>query len=215
MVKNRKKTQKKYPSNHSLSHEHGSERSEQVGERVSAAERACEASRAVQANEWAVRVNEQKDERVTQYFILYFWRFWTMVWWYNTRRADFYVAFTTQTLPLTCPCRFFHFPILISAPLFFRNLSLFLILFHFLSLSFYFLLFISFILFPIIAILFFSFQSSSLFFFLFFILSISSQSQSFHILPFEFLRPWNRTKRQKNQWHTPNNVNCYIIFNVF
>ena len=51
MVGNGKKTQTKYPSNHSLSHVRGSERSERVSERVSAAEGASEASSPEQANE--------------------------------------------------------------------------------------------------------------------------------------------------------------------
>ena len=47
-----------------LSHELGSER---ANERMSAAERASEASSAEPANERAVRANEATDERVAQY----------------------------------------------------------------------------------------------------------------------------------------------------
>ena len=40
---------------------------EPASERMSAAERASEASSAEQANEWAVRANERADERMAQY----------------------------------------------------------------------------------------------------------------------------------------------------
>ena len=50
MVENGKNTQNKYPSNHALSHERGSERSEQASKCMSAVECANEASRAEQAN---------------------------------------------------------------------------------------------------------------------------------------------------------------------
>ena len=40
---------------------------------MSAAERASEASRALQAKEWAVRANKRTDERVAQYFSHFFW----------------------------------------------------------------------------------------------------------------------------------------------
>ena len=50
-----------------------SEVSERASEQVSAAEGASEASSPEQANEWAVRVNEQTDERVAQYYSLYSW----------------------------------------------------------------------------------------------------------------------------------------------
>ena len=76
MGNNRKKLQNKYPSNHPLSHERGSEQSERASEQVSAEERASEASRAEQANEWAVRANKRTDERVAQYFRLGFWLIW-------------------------------------------------------------------------------------------------------------------------------------------
>ena len=45
---------------------------------MSAAEGASEASSPEQANEWAVRANDRTDERVAQYFSLYFWLFWTI-----------------------------------------------------------------------------------------------------------------------------------------
>ena len=65
------KTRSFWDIKNSLSHERGSEQSEQVSERVSAAEGTSEANRAEQANEWAVQVNEpaneQTDERVAQY----------------------------------------------------------------------------------------------------------------------------------------------------
>ena len=48
---NEKKTQNKYPSNQSLSHERGNEYSERASERVSAAEGASEASSPEQENE--------------------------------------------------------------------------------------------------------------------------------------------------------------------
>ena len=48
----------------------------QTGKWMSAAERA---SSAKQANEWAVRVNEQMDERVAQYLCPNSWLFWTIV----------------------------------------------------------------------------------------------------------------------------------------
>ena len=51
MGQNRKKTQNKWPSNQSLSHERKSERSERASEQVSAAEGASEASSLKQANE--------------------------------------------------------------------------------------------------------------------------------------------------------------------
>ena len=44
-----------------------SEASERPSERMSTAERAIEASSAEQANEWAVRVNEWTEERMTKY----------------------------------------------------------------------------------------------------------------------------------------------------
>ena len=53
--------------------------SEQASGKMSAAERMSEASRAEQANEWAVRGNEQTDERVAQYLRLDSWLFWTIV----------------------------------------------------------------------------------------------------------------------------------------
>ena len=51
----------------------------EVSERVSAAERASEASRAEWTNEWAVWENEQTDERVAQYSDLYSWLLWPTV----------------------------------------------------------------------------------------------------------------------------------------
>ena len=51
----------------------------EVSERVSAAERASEASSAEQANEWAVQANKRMDKRVAQYFSLYLWFFWPKV----------------------------------------------------------------------------------------------------------------------------------------
>ena len=46
-----------------------------VRKRMSAAERASEASSVEQTQEWAVWANERTDERVVQYFSLYFWLF--------------------------------------------------------------------------------------------------------------------------------------------
>ena len=63
----------------SLSHERGSERSEQASKRVSAVECASKASSPKQTNEWAVRANERANERVAQYFSMYSWLFWTIV----------------------------------------------------------------------------------------------------------------------------------------
>ena len=54
----------------SLSHEWRSERSEQASEGMSTVERASNASRAEQANEWAMQANEWMDKRVAQYFSL-------------------------------------------------------------------------------------------------------------------------------------------------
>ena len=56
-----------------------SEVSERASERVSAAERASEASSAEQVNDWAVQANERTDERVAQYYNLYSWLFWPTV----------------------------------------------------------------------------------------------------------------------------------------
>ena len=49
--------------------------SERVNEQVSVVERASEASRVEQANEWVVRANEQTDKRVAQYLRLDSWLF--------------------------------------------------------------------------------------------------------------------------------------------
>ena len=73
------KTRSFWDIKNSLSHERGSERSEWASERVSAAEGASEASSPEQANEWAVRANEQTDERVAQYLLLFSCLFHTTV----------------------------------------------------------------------------------------------------------------------------------------
>ena len=68
--------------NHSLSHKLGSERgSKWMNECSGARDRSeqCKASSVEQANEWAVKVNERMDERVTQYLRLDSWLFWTIV----------------------------------------------------------------------------------------------------------------------------------------
>ena len=52
--------------------------------KVSAAERASEASRVEQVNKWAVRANERRDKRVAQYFSLCSWLFWPTVPWRKT-----------------------------------------------------------------------------------------------------------------------------------
>ena len=66
----KRKTQKKYPSDHSLSHKRGSERSGQASKWLSAAERASKASIAEWTNEWTVWANEWMDKRVAQYLHL-------------------------------------------------------------------------------------------------------------------------------------------------
>ena len=65
------KTRSFWDIKNSLSHERGSEQSEQASERVSAVEgKASKASSPEKANEWAVRANERTDELVTQYLRL-------------------------------------------------------------------------------------------------------------------------------------------------
>ena len=54
-------------NSHLIIHFPTSEGVSEVSERVSAAEGASEASSLKQANEWAVKANEQMDERVAQY----------------------------------------------------------------------------------------------------------------------------------------------------
>ena len=72
MVQNRKKHRK---NSHLIIH---FPTSEGVFKWSSAAERASKASSAEQANKWAVRANEQADERVAQYLQLDSWLFWTI-----------------------------------------------------------------------------------------------------------------------------------------
>ena len=61
------KTRSFWDINNSLSLERGSERGSEQSERVS--ELVSTAEGASKANEWAVRANEQTDERVAQYFL--------------------------------------------------------------------------------------------------------------------------------------------------
>ena len=55
------------------------EQSEQANERVNAAERTSKVRSAEQANQWAVRANEQMDKQVAQYLHLDFLLFWPIV----------------------------------------------------------------------------------------------------------------------------------------
>ena len=59
---------------------------------MSAVERASEASSAVQANEWALRVSERTEERMAQYSMRQFCS-------HSTRCAAFFVL----TLDIACP----------------------------------------------------------------------------------------------------------------
>ena len=71
-----------HPTIHCPTSEGVSEMSERANEwaRQSArAKRASKVSGAEQANKWVVRANKQTDERVAQYFILYFWSLWPKV----------------------------------------------------------------------------------------------------------------------------------------
>ena len=70
MVQNRKKNRK---NSHQINHYPTSDEVSEVNEQISG--HVSEASRAEQANEWAVRANERTDKRVAQYCSLYFWLF--------------------------------------------------------------------------------------------------------------------------------------------
>ena len=65
-----------------------SEVSEQMSERMSAAERASKASSVKQANEWAVCACEQTDKRVAQNLHWGYWLFWTIVGWRQEAKEE-------------------------------------------------------------------------------------------------------------------------------
>ena len=84
MVQNGQKTQNKSPSNHSLSHERGNERSERTSKRVQRSARAKQVVPSKRTREQC----ERTDKRVTQYFSLYSWLFWTIVHCKSKRRYN-------------------------------------------------------------------------------------------------------------------------------